>query len=330
MKLFAFAIFSTVCLFGQATSPLPTYNQATTPNSCKFGDLWFKPGVTAGQNLFGCTTAGTPGVFTLEGGTGGSTSPGGSSGQFQWNNSGSFGGFADLTVSGSHTVLGGASLIWNLSGAAHTIPAQVGAAASRPSACTVGEKYFANDATAGQNDYYCTSTNVWTQQLNSGSVASYATIQNAGTPVTQRGTLNFVSGITCVDNAGATRTDCTGTGGGATLGFMVTRISATVLGISPGIVSCGGLANAFGTAGVLTITGTMTQALLTYDCAVSPPALRIYTDTGNATLTGMLGTVLSTTTIPPTSFKFYTWTASSSAWESKLTRFPSKELTKKG
>ena len=41
----------------------------------------------------------------------------------------------------------------------------------------------------------------------------YQTVQSAGVSLTQRPTLNFVSGVTCVDNAGLTRTDCTGSGG---------------------------------------------------------------------------------------------------------------------
>jgi hypothetical protein len=39
---------------------------------------------------------------------------------------------------------------------------------SIPGTCTVGELYFATDATAGQNIYQCAATNTWTQQLNSG------------------------------------------------------------------------------------------------------------------------------------------------------------------
>lgn len=52
--------------------------------------------------------------------------------------------------------------------------------------------------------------------LGSGS-SGYSTIDNAGTPLTQRLTLNFTgAGISCVDNAGSTRTDCTVSGGGST------------------------------------------------------------------------------------------------------------------
>lgn len=52
--------------------------------------------------------------------------------------------------------------------APHTIPLKTGVAASKPATCTVGEMYFATDATAGQNIYDCTATNTWTQQAGGG------------------------------------------------------------------------------------------------------------------------------------------------------------------
>lgn len=54
------------------------------------------------------------------------------------------------------------------SGATHTLPAKVGIISSKPATCTVGEMYFATDATAGANWYYCTATNTWTAQSSSG------------------------------------------------------------------------------------------------------------------------------------------------------------------
>lgn len=46
------------------------------------------------------------------------------------------------------------------------------------------------------------------------SISAYGTVQEEGASLTQRTTLNFIgSGITCVDNAGSTRTDCTVSGG---------------------------------------------------------------------------------------------------------------------
>jgi hypothetical protein len=41
-----------------------------------------------------------------------------------------------------------------------------------------------------------------------GGSGGYATLQNAGTSLAQRATADFLSGITCADNAGASRSDC--------------------------------------------------------------------------------------------------------------------------
>ncbi len=49
------------------------------------------------------------------------------------------------------------------SAAAHTLPSKTGPASAMPSTCSTGEEYFATDATAGRNKYYCVA-NVWTQQ----------------------------------------------------------------------------------------------------------------------------------------------------------------------
>ena len=47
------------------------------------------------------------------------------------------------------------------------------------------------------------------------AAGGYSTIQNATTPLTQRSTVNFTgTGVSCADNSGATRTDCTITAGG--------------------------------------------------------------------------------------------------------------------
>lgn len=50
-----------------------------------------------------------------------------------------------------------------------------------------------------------------------GSTAGlfYQTVETAGTPLTQQPALNFVSGMSCVNNGGSSRTDCTPTGGTA-------------------------------------------------------------------------------------------------------------------
>ncbi len=57
----------------------------------------------------------------------------------------------------------------DFSAAAHTLPAKVGTSANVPASCTTGEMYFATDAAAGQNWYYCTAPNTWTPQAAGGT-----------------------------------------------------------------------------------------------------------------------------------------------------------------
>lgn len=90
----------------------------------------------------------------------------------------------------------------DFSGAAHTLPAKQGTVAGKPATCTVGEEYFATDATAGQNKYLCTATNTWTQQSGGGggggNVASInADATNAQT-LTKTNDTNVT--LTIVDN----------------------------------------------------------------------------------------------------------------------------------
>jgi len=52
--------------------------------------------------------------------------------------------------------------------ASHLV-AKNGTAANKPASCAVGEVYFATDATPGQNWYFCTAVNTWSQQVAGGS-----------------------------------------------------------------------------------------------------------------------------------------------------------------
>lgn len=61
--------------------------------------------------------------------------------------------------------------------AAHLV-AKNGLAASKPATCAVGEVYFATDATAGQNWYFCTASNTWSPQAAGGTVTSTGTSGN--------------------------------------------------------------------------------------------------------------------------------------------------------
>ncbi len=80
------------------------------------------------------------------------------------------------------------------SAATHTIPARVGVAGSKPSTCTLGEMYFATDATAGRNWYFCTATDTWTQQVAGGGGGTITVQNNGGSPLTGIDTINFAQG----------------------------------------------------------------------------------------------------------------------------------------
>lgn len=54
----------------------------------------------------------------------------------------------------------------------------VGALSGIPAACSVGQTSFITDATPGQNQYNCTATNTWTQNLNSGVGGASTALDN--------------------------------------------------------------------------------------------------------------------------------------------------------
>ena len=111
---------------------------------------------------------------------------------------------AQTTINGSRTILG----TWDASGAAHSLPSRKGAVANIPTTCTTGEEYFATDATAGRNKYFCTATNTWTQQLGSsggGGAITYADILDGSTTTLADGSTvtwscGSGSGATCTAN----------------------------------------------------------------------------------------------------------------------------------
>ncbi len=81
----------------------------------------------------------------------------------------------------------------DFSQAAHTLPMKSGSTSAMPSACTVGEAYFATDAGAGANLYGCTAPNTWSQQAGGGS-SSGITVRTSGTTVGLRNTINIIPG----------------------------------------------------------------------------------------------------------------------------------------
>ena len=85
--------------------------------------------------------------------------------------------YAPITVSGNITITS--------AGVVSVNGLQAGAAGSKPANCTTGQVYFATDATAGQNLYYCTTPGTpgtWTQELNSGGGGG-GTVTSSGTPL---------------------------------------------------------------------------------------------------------------------------------------------------
>jgi len=134
---------ATVDFSGSAsTVPVQTGLLAARPASCSAGQMYFATDATAGQNLSYCS--GTPGTWTTAAGGSGSLPS------------------TVVQTNQSNTFTAGTQ---DFSGSGHTLPAKKGVTASMPSTCTVGEEYFATDATAGQNMYYCTAANSWTQQV---------------------------------------------------------------------------------------------------------------------------------------------------------------------
>lgn len=91
----------------------------------------------------------------------------------------------------------------NFNGADHLI-VKNGITSSKPATCSVGEIYFASDATPGQNWYFCTATNTWTQQLNSGGGGG----GNANVPTAN------VSGATATLFSSCTTAGCSVSKGG--------------------------------------------------------------------------------------------------------------------
>src|ERR1700690_1303434 len=127
--------------FSAAASTQPAKKGTTLPGTCVAGEQFFKTDATAGQNLYLCAAANT------------------------WSQSGQIPATVAATNQ-SNTYTTGTQ---DFSGAAHTLPALKGTAAGKPATCTTGEQYFATDAAAGQNLFFCTAANTWTQELNSGN-----------------------------------------------------------------------------------------------------------------------------------------------------------------
>ncbi|MBV8730552.1 MAG: hypothetical protein JO336_12170, partial [Acidobacteriia bacterium] len=161
--------------FRAAAHTLPAVTGLTSarPSTCTIGEMYFATDAIAGQNWYFCTATNTwtqqvngggGGVSTVFGRNGAVTAQTGDYTAAQVTNAAS--------TNASNVYTAGTQ---DFRAAAHTIPTTTGATANRPSTCTVGEEYFATDATAGQNKYLCTATNAWTQQIGGSATITETT-----------------------------------------------------------------------------------------------------------------------------------------------------------
>jgi hypothetical protein len=74
---------------------------------------------------------------------------------------------AQTDINGSRTISGK----WDASGAVSTKPVKVGSTV--PATCEAGEQLFKTDAPAGQNLYFCTAANTWTQMKGGTNCTKY-------------------------------------------------------------------------------------------------------------------------------------------------------------
>ena len=109
-----------------------------------------------------------------------------------------------------------------------------------PSGTCAEPLMFAQDTTTG--DFYSCNSSAWVKIGPGAAATGYQTIEEEGTPLTQRTTLNMIGGtVTCVDNV--TKTDCTFTAGGGTHDILsATHTDTTAAVVSRGSVVVGKLA----------------------------------------------------------------------------------------
>lgn len=142
-------------------------------------------------------------TVTISGG-GGGCSPSGSSGQILVDDGA--GGCSSTTPT-----ISGSTITATLSGNASTATAL----ASNPTDCSAGQ--YANAIAASGN---LTCGQVAYSDVSGTPTLRYQTVQDEGSGLTQRATINFTgSGITCTDNSGSSRTDCTVSGSGGAPAF---------------------------------------------------------------------------------------------------------------
>jgi hypothetical protein len=172
------------------------------------------------------------------------------------------------------------------------------------------------------------NSGVWTCQADdTGAGGGYQTIQDEAVSLTQRNTLNLTgAGVTCVDNSGATRTDCTIPGGAGITAFSglsdlnLIRNSASQLTLgtdcstsAPCNVMQGGTVTQIVDAVTITNpsgTGTITAATLAGVRKVYYTGISALTFGGACPNTDCIAG-----SVPATAIPLYAWTVSAGAFD---------------
>lgn len=132
------------------------------------------------------------------------------------------------------------------------------------------------------------------------SGGGYATIQNNGTPVAQEAVLNFVSGVTCVDNP-AVATNCTAAGGALPSGFVINQPATFTASINSGEIA--GADDTTGLKYIVTSTGQSIKGYkITWNGSTQPVKITLWDlgtgNTGGSSLGTATGSLVGSTTAP--------------------------------
>jgi len=216
----------------------------------------------------------------------------------------------------------------------YTRPLRRLAFASFPGTCTAEQDVLvrSDPVSAGQVAYICNASgDGWDLIGDGGGASGYQTIQDETTPLTQRTAVNFTgTGVTCVDNAGNTRTDCTipGGGGAARYELEVTRTDANTLTINPNCSSstpCNIKGNQFTSSATVDITaGSASDSVYVY-LNTSGAIIVGYNSANTYTCSGCTSTS-GITSFPSSAVPGSVWPVTTATFDSALATFDKRSF----
>ena len=174
-------------------------------------------------------------------------------------------------------------------GSSRTAPVQAGAAL--PANCTTGDQFFNTSAAAGQNLYFCTASNTWTQMSGTGSGGG-----NVASVFGRTGAVTAQSGDYSFTQLSGTVTD-----------------SQVAAGINASKIGSGSVANtAFGYLANVT-SDIQAQLNSKAPASVASVGGDVSGTTAAETVVGLQGRAVAATV--PTSGQALTWNSSANAWQ---------------